>query len=51
MAVQVGLCYKNSVDCLPKAESEMLKFLAIWAALAFTVFMTYGPALAKFVSY
>jgi hypothetical protein len=32
-------------------ESEMRKFLVMWAAMAFALLVTYGPALAKFVGY
>ena len=30
-------------------EDEMWKLFAIWAAVAFALLVTYGPALAKFV--
>ena len=42
--------YRFCAGCLG-VECEMLKFLVIWVAVALTVYMTYGPAIAKFYSY
>jgi hypothetical protein len=29
----------------------MLKFLVMWAVIAFVAFVTYGPALARYVGF